>query len=386
MKSRAEGRTVLTGRAVYIGVLLLFTLAVASYFVYQVGQVVLALLLKLLLAVILSGPVDYLSRKGLTRGWATTVVVGAAVLILSLAGVLIAPVLEEQAQQFAEDLPALLREAEALVARGKEAAGLGDAGESLGPGSLLEMAQDFVSQDMLAVTAGVGKSLVTAVSLGIVALISTVFLVARPYPVIDGFVALFPAGRRAEVRRVLGEVYDAVRRWLLGQLVAMTFIGILSTLALTLLGVPFAVLLGLFSGLISFVPFVGAVVSVIPPVLLALASDPILARWVIAAYTVIQQLESQIIQPVVMSRAIALHPAVLLFAILAMGTLFGVVGFLLAVPLVATLQVLVRELWVARMDGVGEDQNPPERGSKAAKPGLLRRVLVETRKVVSRLR
>ena len=295
LKSRAEGRTVSTGRAVYAGVLLLFALAVASYFVYQVGQVVLALLLTLLFAVILSRPVDYLSQKGLTRGWATAVVVGTAVLVLSIAGVLMAPV-------------------------------------------------------------------------------------------VDGFVALFPAGRRAEVRRVLGEVYDAVRRWLLGQLVAMTFIGLLSTLALTLLGIPFAVLLGLFSGLISFVPFVGAVVSVIPPVLLALASDPIVALWVIAAYTLIQQLESQIIQPVVMSRAVALHPAVVLFAILALGTLFGVVGFLLAVPLVATLQVLVRELWVRRMDGVGEDQDPPQRGSEAAKPGLLRRTLVGARRLVSRLR
>ncbi|MDP9474910.1 MAG: AI-2E family transporter [Actinomycetota bacterium] len=386
MSSRAAGRAGLTGRAVYVGVLLLFGLAVASYFVYQVGQVVLALLLTLLFSVILSGPVDYLARRGLTRGWATAVVVGAAVLVLSIAGVLMAPVVEEQGRQFAEDLPALLGEAEALVARGQQAVGLGDADESLGPGSLLQMAQDFVSQDVLAATADVGRSIVAAVSLGIVALISTIFLVARPYPMIDGFVSLFPAGWRAEVRRVLGEVYDAVRRWLLGQLVAMTFIGLLSTLALTLLGVPFAVLLGLFSGLISFVPFVGAVVSVIPPVLLALASDPIVALWVILAYTVIQQLESQIIQPVVMSRAVALHPAVVLFAILALGTLFGVVGFLLAVPLVATLQVLVRELWVRRTDEMGTDPTPPDRVGRSGKPGLLRRVLLRARNFVSRHR
>ena len=374
------------GRTVYVGVLLLFALAIASYFVYQVGQVILVLLLTLLFAVIVSGPVDYLDRRGVTRGWATALVVGAVVLVLWLASVLMAPVVEKQAQQFAEDLPALLVEAEALAMRGQEAIGLGDADEGLSPGGLLEMAQDFVSQDVLAATADIGRSIVTAVSLGIVALISTVFLVARPYPVIDGFVALFPAGRRAEVRRVLGGVYDAVRRWLLGQLVAMTFIGVLSTLALALLGVPFAVLLGLFSGLISFVPFVGAVVSVIPPVLLALASDPILALWVILAYTAIQQLESQIIQPVVMSRAVALHPAVVLFAVLVMGTLFGVVGFVLAVPLVATLQVLVRELWVRRMDGMGEDPNPPDRADKPNKPGLLRRTLLRTRNFVFRHR
>ncbi|MDP8947584.1 MAG: AI-2E family transporter, partial [Actinomycetota bacterium] len=75
----------------------------------------------------------------------------------------------------------------------------------------------------------------------------------------------------------------------------------------------------------------------------------------------IQQIESNIIQPVVMSQAVRLHPALVLFALLVMGTLFGVVGLVLAVPLVATFQVLVNELWVKRMDQVGEDPDPPDR-------------------------
>jgi predicted PurR-regulated permease PerM len=113
----------------------------------------------------------------------------------------------------------------------------------------------------------------------------------------------------------------------------------------------------------------------VPPVLLALLSNPVLALWVALAYTAIQQVESQVIQPLVMSRAVALHPAVLLFGLLFMGSLFGIVGLPLAVPLVATVQVLVRELWVRRMDGAGSDPDPPARERRENPVRRLQRLL-----------
>jgi predicted PurR-regulated permease PerM len=96
-------------------------------------------------------------------------------------------------------------------------------------------------------------------------------------------------------------------------------------------------------------------------VLLALISDPFSVVWVILAFVIIQQIEGNLLQPIIMSRAVDLHPALVVFAILVMGTLFGIVGVFLAVPLVAALQVLVRELWVQKMDQMGTDPNPPAR-------------------------
>jgi hypothetical protein len=251
-----------------------------------------------------------------------------------------------------------MEDAEAVVARSGEILGV-EAGADLELENLPGAARELVSEDLLAATAGFGRSVVALLSYAFVALVATIFLVVRPFPVVDGFVALFPASRRGRVREVLAAVYRTVQRWLLGQLVAMGFIGVSTAAVLWLLGVPFALLLGLFSGLVSFVPFVGAFVSAVPPILLALLSDPVLALWVALAYTAIHQVESQVIQPLVMSRAVALHPAVLLFGLLLMGSLFGIVGLLLAVPLVATVKVLVRELWVRRMDGAGSDPDPP---------------------------
>ena len=150
----------------------------------------------------------------------------------------------------------------------------------------------------------------------------------------------------------------------------MTIVGGLFTAALFLLGIPFALLLGILSGLLAFIPFIGPVVSVILPVLLALVDEPVKALWVILTYLVVQSIESNLVQPMVMSRAVSLHPVVVVFALLIMSTLFGFVGLLLAIPLVAAVQVLVQELWVKRMDFLGTDPNPPREETKDAPPRL----------------
>lgn len=176
---------------------------------------------------------------------------------------------------------------------------------------------------------------------------------------------------------MLSKMYHAVQKWVVGQLISMVLIGALTAIALSIIGIPYALFIGALSGVLAFIPLVGAVVSVIPPVLLALATNPILAVWVILAYIAIHQVEAHLIQPLVMSRAVALHPVVVVCAILIMGTLFGFVGLLMAVPLVAALSVLAHELWITRMDQIGVDPNPlsSEPDETLKKTGPLQRVL-----------
>jgi predicted PurR-regulated permease PerM len=351
-------------RMVYVGIGLVFALVLASYLVYQIAVVMLVLLLTLLFSVIISGPVDYLERQGVGRGLGTLAVLGSLVLILGLAGTALAPTIEKQARELAETLPELLENAQDLVVRLQSALGL-ETSFSLDPQNVLDSARNFLSGGALATVANVGASVANVLSFALVIIIATVYAVAKPTPLINGFVALFPAGRRQRVREILREVYETLQRWFLGQLASMTIIGVLSTVALYLIGIPFALLLGIFSGLVSFIPFVGPAISVIPPVLLALIGNPIDALWVVLAYAIIQTIESYLVYPLVMSRAVSLHPAVVMFALLIMGTLFGFVGVLLAVPLVTALQVLLRELWIERMDSLGTDPNPPEEEPKS---------------------
>jgi len=331
--------------------------------VYQIAVVVLVLLLTLLFSVIISGPVDYLERRGVGRGLGTLAVLGGLSFILGLAGAALVPAIEAQARALVETFPELLENAQGLVVSLQNYLGL-EISFRLDPQNVLDSARNFRSGGTLTTGANVGASLVSVVSFTLVVVIATIYAVARPRQLINGFVALFPAGRRQRVREILGEMYGTVQRWFLGQLASMTIIGVLSTVALSLIGIPFALLLGVFSGLVSFIPFVGPAISVIPPMLLALIGDPIDALWVVLAYAGIQTIESYLIYPLVMSRAVSLHPAVVMFALLIMGTLFGFVGVLLAVPLVTALHVLLRELWIERMDRIGADPNPPEEEPK----------------------
>ena len=346
-------------RMVYAGIGLVFALLLAVYLVYKIAVVVLVLLVTLLFSIIISAPVDYLGHRGVGRGWGTLAVFGALALIAGIFGMALAPVVTSQATQLVETFPTLLESAQQIVLRVQRVFGL-DTSFRLDPQRLGDTARNFLSGGTLTTVASLGASVANVLSFGVVILIATVYTVARPAPLVNGFVALFPAGRRQRVREVLAEMYGAVQRWFLGQLASMTIIGLLFTVAMIVIGIPFALLLGIFAGFISFVPYIGPLISVIPPVLLALTGDPIDALWVLLAYAVIQAIEGNLVQPIVMSRAISLHPAVLVFALLIMGTLFGFVGVFLAVPLVAVLHVLLRELWIEHMNEVGTDPDPPE--------------------------
>ena len=354
------GRSRTSGSTAYTVIGLVFALLIGGYFVYRISGVVLAFLLTLLLSIILAAPVNFLARRGIPRTWGVLAVITTFVGVFWLLGLAIVPAVETQYLEFAEAFPTLLDEALALANQVQSFFGLGTQ-IGLNPGSLSDVGRQVLTGSTVSTAAGVGLTVATALSLGVVVFISTIYLVIRPAPWVDGFVSLFPAGWRPRTREVLEAMYQTVQRWFLGQLTAMTFIAVFWAISLSIIGIPFALLIGIFSGLISFIPYLGATISVVIPILLALISDPFTVVWVILAFVIIQQIEGNLLQPIVMSRAVDLHPALVIFAILIMGTLFGLVGVFLAVPLVAALQVLVRELWVQRMNEIGTDPNPPTR-------------------------
>jgi predicted PurR-regulated permease PerM len=353
---------------IYRAVGLILALLLGLYFFYEISTIVLVLLMALLFAVVLSGPVNFLARRGIPKVLGVLAVLGCFVVVLWLASVAVIPVIQEQAEQFISDFPALLDEVQALVAS------LG--GTDLR--SLLERGEETLSSNVtLSSVLDVGRSITEGVSLGLVAFVVTVYLVVHPTTLVDGFVSLFPAGRRERVRDVLGKMYQAVQKWFLGQLSAMVIIGVLTTIALYVIGIPYAFFIGTLSGILAFIPLVGTFISLIPQVILALAVDPVLVLWVVLSSIAIHQIEAHVIHPVVMSRAVTLHPVVVVSAILIMGTLFHVIGLLLAVPLLAALSVLVRELWISQMDQIGTEPrtSTPEQKKTPDKSGPLRRAL-----------
>jgi predicted PurR-regulated permease PerM len=157
-----------------------------------------------------------------------------------------------------------------------------------------------------------------------------------------------PGTRRDDFRRLLRLLGERLTGWIKGQIVSMTTIGVLATVAFALIGVPYAFLLGFVNGVAEFVPIIGPWVGGIPAVIVAFLQDPMKGLWAAVAILAIQQLESQLITPLVMSKVADVHPFVTLFAIVLFGGLFGFLGILLALPLVLLLWTVVEVLWVDR--------------------------------------
>jgi predicted PurR-regulated permease PerM len=170
---------------------------------------------------------------------------------------------------------------------------------------------------------------------------------------VEPLLRLLPKDRRMRGHQVAFAVRSALRWWLLGRAIAMSVIGSLTALALLLVNVPLALTLGVISGLLVFVPYIGAIVAAVPAMLLALTQSPVKALWVALIYTGIHVFEGYCVTPLVQQRTIAVPPAVLLSVQVLIGALFGPVGLLLATPIAVAAIVLVQMLYV--QDVLGEE-------------------------------
>jgi predicted PurR-regulated permease PerM len=338
----------LTNRGVLRAVLLAFALFLAYRFLATVAATVLLLGTGLLLAVALSAPVEALHRRKVPRMAAVVLIALGGLGVLGLGGYLLFPVLAEQASQLVSSLPGALSQ---LVERAREFArslgfriGGGDGGIS--PSTLASLGRRVLGGAL-----GVFSGLAAFLTGLIVVLFVPLYLAAQPRPVADWVTRLFPPETRGKVRDVLTETRESLLSWLGGRLISMAIVGVLSTGALYLIGVPGALFLGILSGLVCFVPLIGPVISAVPPLVLSLAGDPTDALWVLVAYVVIQQVESNLLTPLVMQQAASLHPAVVIAAVTVAGAAFGILGALLAVPAAVVGGVLVERLWFWRLEG-----------------------------------
>lgn len=151
-------------------------------------------------------------------------------------------------------------------------------------------------------------------------------------------------GHQQRVERLFVAIEDKLGAWLRGQLLLSVIIGVLVYIGLIILGIPYALPLALFAGILEVVPVIGPIISALPAIGLALAISPVLAGGVAAMYFIVQQVESHIIVPQVMKRAVGLNPLVVILAVAVGGRLLGIVGGVLAVPITVVAQIIIADL------------------------------------------
>jgi predicted PurR-regulated permease PerM len=176
------------------------------------------------------------------------------------------------------------------------------------------------------------------------ALVGGIFLAAQPDLYRGGLMRLLPPRLRPWTGSLLDETGSRLRQWLVAQLIAMTSIGVLAGAGLSVIGVPTPLALGLFAGLVEFIPVAGPILGAVPALLIALLHGVHMAGYVLLLFVLVQQFEGHVLLPLVQQRFATLPPVVTIFALLGFAALFGWVGVLFATPLAVAGAVLLKHL------------------------------------------
>nr|WP_281415424.1 AI-2E family transporter [Pelotalea chapellei] len=301
-----------------------------------------------LLAVLLRAPANWLARHSpFSAGWSLLVVILALALLLGIAAWLVATPVLEQFSTLTNMLPDMADSALKQLHHYTWGDWVVGRVESL----------DWKSPriNLLGKMTGALSSVFGIFADIIIILFLGLYLAAQPETYINGIIKLVPISGRQRARQVLEQIGSTLQWWLLGILTAMSIIGILSGLGLWLMGIPFALALGLLAGLLAFIPYLGAIISAIPAMLVALALGPEHALYVAALYFGIHLVEGYLLNPLIQQYAVSLPAAVLLSAQVLFGILLGGMGIILAAPIAATILVAVKMLYIE--DLLGESGN-----------------------------
>ena len=233
---------------------------------------------------------------------------------------------------------------------------LGDLEDRIGvtlPENIRELTDSLsgFADQVLAGMLSLAGAVATALSAFFLVAVAGVFFAAEPQRYRDGVVLLFPISLHGKVRRAMRQSGNGLLLWLRAHVIAMATVGVLVGLGAWAIGLPSGLALGLIAGLAEFVPIIGPFIAFVPAALVAFGENTSLLGWTVLLYFVVQQLEGNVVTPLLQRNIVSLPPVLLLFSMVAFGFIFGVAGVIVAAPITVTLYTLVRELYVRDLLG-----------------------------------
>lgn len=334
-------------RQLVTGTLVVGLVALSVWLLFRFHQVVLILLAGIIISTALRPAVAWLRRRGLSPAVSVLLLFGLMLVVLTFFLRFVAPLIAAQASNigsqmqaayvaFVErlaDAPNLLlrRIAEVLPAQPGLPANVAPADG----GTAVVAASPF--EQLWRYAGAVASTTYLTIAIFFVAFFWTV----ESERIKRSGILLLPLNRREGARELIGEMEQRVGGYVTGQLLVSLIIGTLSLIAYLLIGIPSALVLAIFVAIMEIIPFLGPLIGAVPSIVLALALSPTKVIWVLLASLIIHQLEANFFGPRVMRRTLNMRPLVTLLALTAFGSLFGVLGALVALPLAAVLQLLL---------------------------------------------
>jgi predicted PurR-regulated permease PerM len=261
--------------------------------------------------------------------------------VLAIAVTLLAPSVAEQMQNLRVELPRSAQAAGEYISR----FGWGRAVVEQMP-SINDLIQNVNASTLLTVGGGFFTSTLGALGNFFITILLAIYFASEPRFYARGFTKLFPIAHRQRVSEVLATVGETLSWWLVGKAGSMLFIGVLTWIGLSIIGVPLALTLGLIAGLLSFIPNFGPILSAVPAILLAFIDSPITAVYTAGLYILVQLIESNVATPLIERRTVELPPGLTVIFQLALAVLVGGLGLVLATPLRAVIMVIVQMIYI----------------------------------------
>ncbi len=317
-----------------------------TYLLCSIGRVLLLVFGAILLAVLFNGLAAVIARRTpVPSRW--SLLVGLATLAVLFCGffALFGAQIGEQVRQVLDQLPTAT---DAI-------------GERFGIPNATQRVEDAVAAgantNVLSRVAGIGVTILGILGDFVLVIVAGIYLASAPKLYRGGAAKLLPPAQHENVYEAFDAVAVALRLWSGGQLVAMFLVGIAAGIAFYLIGLPLPLALGVIAGVTNFIPFLGPILGSIPALIFAATISSAALIWTVVAVVAIQQVEGNVITPLIQRQAVDLPPALALFAIVVFGVLFGFLGVLLAVPLAVALMVLIKKLWIR--ESLGEETTLP---------------------------
>jgi predicted PurR-regulated permease PerM len=325
-------------------------------FAYNVAGTLMLFFVATLFALYLGAITDWLQeRAGVSRGLGIALALLLTAVMLTGIIWLIVPAVLEQMEQLISALPgtaaAWQSQLEQTVARYPLVRDL------LPAPARLEGYSVAVLTHLGGYFAGILPYLFTGVGAvihGISVVVMAIYLALRPALYREGVVVLFPPAYRALVRDLLRELTATLRAWIGGQLIAMVILALLTWIGLVALQVPYALAFGVFTGVAVVVPFFGTLVTTLLPALFVLGTGGAAQALLVVMLGVLVHLfEANVVHPMIMQRQVHLPPVLSILSVLIMAELLGAFGLLIAVPVLASVMLVIRRVWVERILGAG---------------------------------
>lgn len=314
--------------------------ALGLWFLYFIKDVIIILFVGIILAAALYDPIESLVKIKINRIVSVILVYTGIVLVVATGLYLVFPPLAAQLSQFAANVP------EYLLRVKNEVWFLRDV--NLISFQRLEGMSSYL-------TDFAGNIVTTTINVvGVLFSIAFIFIISiylsmQEKGLRDFFLSIMPEKHRSYSINMAERIQKKLGRWLRGQIILALIIGSLVAIGLSLLQVPYALTFGIIAGILEFIPYFGPVIASVPAILIAFLQAPLVGFLVLVLYVVVQQLENQLIAPLVMRKAVGVNPLVIIFAFLIGAKLAGVLGIVLAVPVAAIVNEFASDLINMRM-------------------------------------